>query len=629
MGKKRLAIFLILILVCTSTMCLVACTRSSKYENAFTVGCYDLPQNLNPYSSSLTANTYVTSLLYDTLLSSWDEPYGYEEGEDYYFDNGDKYEPASEDNYFLFEDNLFYMEGAYERAEDSEYGWVTYTPTTEEYEAKLAQQGIVYGEDELGVANGETWEEFLVRREEAVPSDNWMEYRFAVRDGYTWSDGEAFTASDVEFTFKYAIKYSGQLATISYLLDSYYDCWVEDDGDFVLQLATNKISDIKTICNSIVIIPEHIWTDIRTPASEKNLNPVGTGTYTLAEDGYIEDQSIALQLREDYSEVLLAEEFAYDPIEYIFLRGISDENVMLNAIQTGDIDYCLDSITTQRAMQISASASYSNVLISEAPSAYVTTMVFNLGANGVFSSIEDSLLIRQAISLAIDQQSLIDNLLYGKGELVGDGLVASSEPHALTDDNGDYVYHTTDLELANQILDNLGYTKDSSGMRDLSFEITAGSTDSEVIINYIGTMLKENLGITVTFKLQSTDYSEWIKQRNNPDFDMILNTVTLTSDKLLMFDARFGTYANGSVRTWNVSGVSSEELSELMLKMDTCIDIEQQYAYAQEVQEMLGSLYAEIPLYIGYTHSLYTDANFTGWTLTASGGIMMKYLQLA
>lgn len=628
MGKKRVALLLVLVMICTSMCNLLACNRASKYESAFTVGCYDLPQNLNPYSSSLTANTYVASLLYDTLLGSSSEPYGYVEGEDYYFDNGDLYEPASEDNYFLFEDNLFYMEGAYERADNSEYGWVTYTPTTEEYEAKLEQQGIVYGYDELGVANGETWEEFLVRSEEAVPSDNWMEYRFAVRDGYTWSDGEEFTASDVEFTFKYALKYAGQLATIAYFLDSYYDCWVEDDGDFVLQLATNKISDIKTICNSIVIIPEHIWTDIRTPASEKNLSPVGTGTYTLAEDGYIEDQSIALQLREDYNEDLLAEEFAYDPIEYIFLRGISDENVMLNAIQTGDIDYCLDTITTQRAMQILASSSYSNVLISEAPSAYVTTLVFNLGTNGVFSSMEDSLAIRTAISLAIDQQALIDNLLYGKGELVSDGLVASSEPHAWTDDDGNYVYHTTDVELANQILDDLGYTKDSSGMRNLSFSITAGSTDSEVLINYIGTMLKESLGITVTFNLQSTDYSEWIKQRNNPDFDMILNTVTLTSDKLLMFDARFGTYANGSVRTWNVSGVSDDELSELMSQMDTSTDIWEQYEYAELVQESLASLYAEIPLYIGYTHSLYSEMNFTGWTLTSTGSIYMKYLQL-
>ena len=145
-------------------------------------------------------------------------------------------------------------------------------------------------------------------------------------------------------------------------------------------------------------------------------------------------------------------------------------------------------------------------------------------------------------------------------------------------------------------------------------------------------MFKDNLGINVSFELADGQYDENIKQRNNPDFDMIINSVTFTIDKLLMFDARFGVYSSGEPRTWNYSGLNNSELSILMNNMDTALTIKDQYEICSDVQKLLSEQYVEIPLYTSKTYSLYQESRFTGWVEPESGTILngysFKYLKM-
>ncbi len=617
-----------LLLILLSVFALTGCGRENKYPDALTIGTEDVPKTLNPYASSDSANLYVTGKIYNSLLSTHEVPLDYEEGVDYFFEDGTKYVPVEDSNYYLFEDGLVKKEGAYPKVNDSIYGLEYYSPTTQQYEAQLAAKCIVFGQDELGNALSETQAEFEQRREEAVPADNWMRYRFEVDSRYTWNDGEEFSASDIVFTFKYALKYSGQMGSIAMFLTNYINCY-EDNGDFVLELASNKLSDIKTICNSIIIVPEHVWINITDVDSFSNLvDPVGTGPYKLAENGFISDSSVALEFRDDYNDELTKELFAYDPIEHIFLTKLANEEIMLNALNKGDIDTTLNSFTVTKANSLKGNSSFSNLIISEAASSFVTTLVMNVGENGIFRNLD--LEVREAISLAIDQQSLIDSYLYGDGKLVGSGLVTEGNIHSLVDGNGDYVYHVTDVDKANEILDEL-YPKNSNGKRDLSFKILAPQT-SEVLVNEISSQLTKNLSIDVSFELADSNYSEYIKQRNNPSFDMIINSVTFDIDKILMFDARFGVYSSGAPRVWNLSGINDSELSALMYSMDTSKTINEQLYYCSLVQQRIADSYVEVPLYGGMVYSIYQDSKFTGWIPTKGGSVLssisLKYLKL-
>ena len=626
MRKMRNKIALI-ILSLFLILSLAACGRRDKYPDALRIGTAEIPKTLMPYASTDSANVYVCGLVYNTLLGNSSKPAGYIEGNDFYFSNGDKYTPTSTDeNYYLFTDGLVGMEGAYPKKTGSDYGFEYYNPTEAEYDKQLKRKNIVKGYDESGTKiENESDEAFEIRKNKAVPKTNWMRYRFNVDERYTWNDGESFNADDIVFTFKYVLKHSGKLASIAFFLDNYFNCY-NDNGDFVLELASNKLSDIKTICNSIFIIPEHIWSTISNPNEFNNLNPVGTGAYKLVEDGYIVDSSVCLEYRNDYNLELKNEMFSGDPINRIFLQKLGNEDVMLNAMDNGDIDTCLNSFSASKISQLKSSNKYSNIKICTATNEFVTTLVMNVGENGGFNEnkLKNSLMVRKAISLAVNQELIIDIYLYGDGDKVGNGLVQREYLHALKDVNNIYVEHEYNLELANQILDDAGYQKNSNGLRNLSFSILAPSSN-EVLVNLLSSMFKDNLGINVSFELADGQYDENIKQRNNPDFDMIINSVTFTIDKLLMFDARFGVYSSGEPRTWNYSGLNNNELSDLMNSMDTALTIKEQYEICANVQKLLIEQYVEIPLYTSKTYSLYQESRFTGWVEPESGTILKEY----
>lgn len=617
-------------------MSLCSCAgREDKYENSLRVGTTELPKNLNPYSSMETSATFFVGLFYNTLLGSATEPADYNEGETYIFPDGEIYTPVDVSiNPLAFADGLVECEGAFPKTADSIYGYEYFNPTEEEWAEQCERESIKFGFDESGNPITETDEEFMKRALIAVPNENWMRFRFKVVDGHMWSDGTPFTAEDIKFTFDYIIKHSGALGSQAYFLTDYYKSEVID-GDFVFTLASSNYTSMKTICNSIVIIPKHIWQSVRTPAKEKNLNPVGTGAYYIAEGDYIEGSSITATIRDNYDETLKKAMFSGEPIENISVILMSNEDVLINALNDGSVDFMLNSVTPAKTYAVENNPSYENVDVSSVTSETVTTLLFNMGENGVFREggfNGYSYEIRKAISLCLDQQKLIDEVLHGKGVRVGDGLVQDYFDHAYVDENGEYVYHETNIEAANALLDTTSYKMDENGSRGITLTIFT-TPDNEITVKAIATQL-EQIGINIEYDQATATYSDNIKQQNNADFDMIINRVTYNSDKLLMFNARYGVYpATGSVRLFNYSGIIDETLITMMNDMELTSDTNEQYEKCRQVQKYIADLVIEIPLYSENTITFYSDSKWKGWTeaegLSIWNGYTTRYLHKA
>ena len=628
--KNKILLILIIALI---TSMLSACGgREDKYTDSFRVGTTELPKNLNPYSSMETSATFFVSLFYHTLLGSASTPVGYTEGETYTFPDGSVYAPVDIDrNPLAFADGLVEVEGAFPKTEDSIYGYEYFDPTEEEWKEQCERESIVFGYDEAGMPIEETEEEFLKRAEIAVPKTNWMRFRFKVVEGHSWSDGTPFTASDIKFTFDYITKHSGALGSQAYFLADYHKSEVVD-GDFVFVLASNNYTAMKTICNSIVIIPKHIWQEVRNPAKEKNLSPVGTGPYYIAEGDYIEGSSITATLRENYDENLKKETFAGDTIQNISVILMSNEDVLINALNEGNVDLMLNTVTTSKAYAVENNSTYGNVNVSSVTSESVMTLLFNVGPNGAFreGSFDGySYEIRKAISLCLNQQILIDDVLHGKGVPVGDGLVQDYFAHAYVDENGEYVYHKTDVDAANALLDTTPYKMDANGSRGITLSIFA-TVDKEVTVKAIASQLAQ-IGITIEYEQAASTYSEDIKQQNHADFDMIINRVTYNADKLLMFNARYGVYpSTGTVRLFNYSGLIDETLIQMMNEMELESDTQKQYALCRDVQAYIADLVIEIPLYSENTITFYSSQKWDGWVeaegLSIWNNYSMRYL---
>lgn len=628
--KKKISLILAMILIIST---LSGCGgRYDKYTDSLRVGTTELPKNLNPYSSMEDSATFFVGLFYNTLLGSVSTPVGYTEGETYTFPDGSVYSPVDLDqNPLAFTDGLVEAEGAFPKTENSIYGYEYFDPTEEEWKEQCERESIVFGCDEAGAPIEETEEEFLKRAEIAVPKTNWMRFRFKVVEGHSWSDGTPFTAEDIKFTFDYITKHAGALGSQAYFLADYHKSEVVD-GDFVFVLASNNYTSMKTICNSIVIIPKHIWQSVRNPAKEKNLSPVGTGPYYIAEGDYIEGSSITATLRENYDENLKKEIFAGEPIQNISVILMSNEDVLINALNEGSVDLMLNTVTPSKTYAVENNSAYSNVKISSVTSEYVMTLLFNVGPNGAFreGSFEGcSYEIRKAISLCLNQQTLIDDVLHGKGVQVGDGLVQDYFAHAYVDENGEYVYHKTDVDAANALLDTTPFKMDENGSRGITLSIFA-TVDKEVTVKAIASQLAQ-IGITIEYEQATSTYSDDIKQQNNADFDMIINRVTYNADKLLMFNARYGVYpSTGSVRLFNYSGLLDETLIQMMNEMELESDTQQQYALCREVQAYIADLAIEIPLYSENTITFYSSQKWDGWVevegLSIWNNYSMRYL---
>lgn len=623
--KKKISLLLMMAVLVSA---LAGCgVREDKYEDSLRIGTTELPKNLNPYASMEDSATFFVSLFYNTLLGSVSAPEGYVEGETYTFPDGTVYIPVDKDqNPLAFADGLVEVEGAFPKKEGSIYGYEYFDPTEEEWMEQCERESIVFGYDEAGTPINETEEEFLKRAEIAVPKTNWMRFRFKVIEEHSWSDGTPFTAEDIKFTFDYIIKHSGALGSQAYFLTDYHKSEVVD-GDFVLVLATNNYTSMKTICNSIVIIPKHIWKSVRNPAQEKNLSPVGTGPYYIADGDYIEGSSITATLRENYDTGLLAETFSDEPISNISVILMSNEDILINALNEGNVDFMLNAVTPSKSYAVENNNSYSNVNVSSVPSEYVMTLLFNVGPYGAFQegSFQGySYEIRKAISLCLNQETLIEDVLHGKGVQVGDGLVQDYFAHAYVDENGNYVYHKTDVDAANALLDTTPYQMDENGSRGITLSIFA-TVDKEVTVKAIASQLAQ-IGITIEYEQATSTYSDDIKQQNHADFDMIINHVTYNADKLLMFNARYGVYpATGSVRLFNYSGLVDETLIQMMNEMELASDTKEQYALCREVQAYLADLCIEIPLYSENMITFYSSQKWEGWVEAEGSSIWNTY----
>ncbi|QKE27468.1 extracellular solute-binding protein [Arcobacter acticola] len=296
-----------------------------------------------------------------------------------------------------------------------------------------------------------------------------------LRNNVLWHDGVKFTSKDVVFTYEKIIdpKVFNSIKSNFQEVQS-----VKAIDDFTLEIIY-KQPYFKAIETWMVgILPYHLLKDEENlMTSSFNKNPIGTGSYKLKE--FKTAQDIELIANENYFEGI-------PKIDKILYQFLPDPNTSFLYLKQKKLDIGgLTPIQIDRQIDDDFKNKFT---IIQKPSFAYTYLGFNLN-NEKFKDLR----IRQALSLAIDRQELVDILFFGYGKICNGPFLPDSFAY-----NEKIKPITQNIEKAKELLKELGYDENNP----FTFEVVTNTgNDTRINTAQILQYQLEKVGVKMTIRV--------------------------------------------------------------------------------------------------------------------------------
>jgi peptide/nickel transport system substrate-binding protein len=263
-------------------------------------------------------------------------------------------------------------------------------------------------------------------------SSNGKTWTFYLHKGVRWTDGEPFTADDVEFTFDYMQEHP--FAWVS--LENIEEVEVVDNYTAVIHLKEPDADFLDYTAGHVVIIPKHIWEDVSDPITFTSEEAViGTGPLKLVEYSQAEGSYLYEANQENFYGKPLIDEF--------IARRVYD---VASELTTGGIDEAsFWGVSAEAASWLSPS----DFETQWGPSYWVLNLIFNCQEYPTNNAD-----FRKAIAYGIDRDEIIEQVLHDYGIPANTGII-HPESEWYKPNLPSYEYNPT---LANEILDSLNFT---------------------------------------------------------------------------------------------------------------------------------------------------------------------------
>lgn len=426
---------------------------------------------------------------------------------------------------------------------------------------------------------------------ESKVSDDMKKITYTLSDKAVWHDGEKVTANDVAYTFKamadpnYTGGYYGDVQAVKGA-EAYHNGEAEDiEGIKVIDDKTIEIEFEKvyapgvTNLGNVEIIPEHIWSKVDpgewTKQTELLNNPVGCGPYKLTE--YKTGSHVKFEAATDFfgGEVktpnLVFKAINADTTQAEF-KGGNVDIANVESLRKADID----ALTSEGLKTVS----YDNYMF--------TYMGFNLRKE----SLKDAK-VRQAIMYAIDRQSILDNIVEGRGSIVNAPLLPSSWAYPEESELEQYKY---DVEKAKSLLKEAGWEdKDGDGIVENAngekLELTIDCQNDHEVRQKTATAIQESLkaaGIAV--EIDTMEYSALMdKAVANHDFDLYMmgNTLSLDPDPKPMWASTAISNEPGVIG-YNIVAYNNPETDKLIEEGNATLDQNERKSIYGEFAKILN-----------------------------------------
>ncbi|THV33896.1 ABC transporter substrate-binding protein [Glycomyces buryatensis] len=444
----------------------------------------------------------------------------------------------------------------------------------------------------------------LLGTEQAWNEDG-TELSLTLREDVTWSDGEAFTADDVVFTFEMVKEnpsinsggFDGEVTAV-------------DDTHVTFTFADPAFVKGPDLMGNTPIVPEHLWKDVN-PVEDVVEKPVGTGAYVLDE---FKPQAFTYQTNADY--------WGGEPeIKNIRFVALSGNQAGADAIAAGTIDWQTGPIpdilnTHENFPNYDAYTQWQNQMtLSTCSSA-------EMGCEGP----QTDPAVRHALYYAMDRTQL-NNLAFM------DTAAAESPAFTLTPSQDGFVSDAVEEKTvpmepdpgqASQILEEAGWAKGEDGIYEkdserlsLTVEVVTGWTDYITALDTIASQAAE-AGIEV--KSSQSSWNEWTEKKGSGSYELVIDSLWQgpAPDPYYVYNyffdsssgAKVGESAGNNYARYN-NPVVDEAVAELALIDPE--DAEARQPHFDTIQEEIVRDMPYIPVLTGGTTSVWNTSKFSGW----------------
>lgn len=413
-------------------------------------------------------------------------------------------------------------------------------------------------------------------------SDDGLTYTFVLKEGVKFSNGEDFTAEDVEYTFMHLLSPESQNADIALEVKGAQDFMdgnadkvegitVDGDNQISVTLAAPNAGFIAELTSPAMSIIDKTTVE---SASDYGINveeSVGTGPYMVSE--WENNDHITLVRNNNY----WGEAPTTDTCIIHIVPDASTQNLMY---QNGELDIldldCLDSSIVASTYE----TQYSDKLASR-DRLSLTYMMLNENNEYLSDPI-----VRQALQMSIDRQAILDGVYGGKGHLEN-GII----PKGVLGHNENGTEITYDPEGAKKLLEEAGY-KDGDITFEMAYDSSTGA-NPQMVDQIIQQQLKE---VGINMEIKTYDQSSWLDTRKAGELDSYTGTWTMDyNDPANIMATFFGSEDNVVLRSNNYKDT---DVISRVAAASSIVNDDERYAEYQNLEEkIVHEDYAWVPMY--------------------------------